>query len=768
MRTDEPRPVAGGFRPPNTGVQLHGQYRTDSGYLPNVVKSYPPPFNNGGLGKKLLAVWASAIEFVTSLKPRGHKLFSASLTPRVLSLLLVACVVLFPTCCLAGGLLHVFPPTFKEEAFPVARPIVLSSKAAVTVSESVIEYRFDQTFFNDNEFPLSGLFLLPLRSDKVLGGIDVKVDGLSAPYAVKSPGEFFSSLQELSTTMKDPSLLGLAGKSILEVRPVNVGVRRSVSVSIQYRQPHSMLGDALELVVPMDGERYSLAPIGDFEVIVRFKMSRTLRNLVSPSHHISIFRETPGRCVVSARSQEQRAREDFCLLTTFGGDDLDVKLFPHKPAGGKGTFMALLNPPVLPPKEKEPEKDVVFLMDTSASMGPANLHWAKRAVILGLSRLNPLDRFNVVIIGTRSSRMTERLVPATRENLLQAVKFVNSAQNAGGTDLYNSLMDALEQFTSRRRPALLMLVGDGHATIGITKPDSIIEAARRNNKTKTRIFVLAVGAKADAAMLDKLAVSSKGGSFRLDETQDFHAVVDRFFAGIYPPQAADLSLEFQDIEVEEIDPHPLPDIFGQDGVAVLGRYSGDRDLEARIRLRCKVKGKPKVLTEVFTFPAVQKAYPYVPSIWAMRRMARLLEQDQIKGPKPEVRKEIADLANEFGFKIPATWETEGPAPATAGEKDAGELLWRFKTSYVPSDVSSDLFRRVNDKVFRLEKNGWVETRYGPDVRVRSVEFLSEEYFSLLRAEPDLGPCLALGPDVTVITAKGPVRTTSNGRNRQRR
>ncbi len=653
-----------------------------------------------------------------------------------------------------------FAPTFKKEAFPVARPILLSSKTTVTVSETAIEYRIDQTFFNDNEFPLSGLFLLPLAKDQAASEADVKVDGLPAPHAVKSGDEFFSTLQELTMAMRDPSLLGLAGRNILEVKPVNVGVRKSVSVSIHYQEPFSVKRDQLELVLPMDGERYSLAPVGDFELLVRFKMSRAIRTLLSPSHHISVVRETPGRCLVSVRSQEKKVRGDFCLVTTFGGDDLDVKLFPHRKLGEKGVFMALLAPPILPPQEKEPEKDIVFVLDTSASMGPASLASAKRAVILGLSRLSPLDRFNIVIIGTRGSRMTERLAPATRENLLEAVRFVNSAQSAGGTDLYNSLLEALEQFSARRRPSVLMLVGDGRATIGITKPDSIIEAVRRNNKLRTRIFALAFGNKADAALLDKLAVSNRGGSFYLDETQDYQTVVDRFLAGASPPLASDLNLEFQDVQVEEIDPRPLPDIFGQEGVAVFGRYEGERDGEAKLRLHCRVKGRPKVVTKTVTLPRVEKDHPYVPAMWAMRRMAGLLEQYQIKGPGSEVKTQIADLAGEFGFKIPASTELDGSSGPKSTDKSEGGLLWKFKTSHVVSDVASDSFRRVDDRVFRLEKNRWVDTRFHPSIPTRTIEFLSEDYFSFLRSEPEWGAYLALGSEITFLDSKGAINIIS--------
>jgi hypothetical protein len=141
-------------------------------------------------------------------------------------------------------------------------------------------------------------------------------------------------------------------------------------------------------------------------------------------------------------------------------------------------------------------------------------------------------------------------------------------------------------------------------------------------------------------------------------------------------------------------------------------------------------------------------------------MARLLEQYRIKGPDPEVRRQISDLANEFGFKIPASAETEPTSVSDDRDKDAGGLLWKFKTSYVVSDVSSDLFRRVNDKVFRLDKHRWVDTRRHSSVPARTIEFLSDDYFSLLRDEPEFGAYLALGPEIMLLSPKGAINITS--------
>ncbi len=677
------------------------------------------------------------------------------------SLILALFLIMIPVQCLGGGIFHVYAPTLKDEAFAVARLSVLVSKALITVSESYIEYRIDQTFFNDNDYPLDGFFLLPVEHDRASIKPDVRVDGSPTPFTLLTAEEFLPTLRKLTVSMKDPSLLGLAGASVVVVQPVHIGVRQQKSFRVQYRKPLTLENDALEILLPMDGERYSRGPVGELDIRVKLKMSRPVRTVLSPSHHLTITREAPHRCLVTAKTVGKRVRHDFRLLTTFSGEDLDLRLFTNRSPGKNGAFMAIVSPPIMPGKDKELDKDIVFLMDVSGSMGKADLDSAKKAVVFGLEKLRPADRFNVLTVGTWTGRMADSLVPANAENLLKAAQFVNASHGSGGTDMYNGLINALEQFTSRKRPGIVVFVGDGRATVGITNRETINEDVRRNNKTRARIFVLNMG-DADVAMMDNVAVSNRGASFRLRGTDEFPSAMDRFLAGVSRPEASELSVAFQDVVVQDVEPESIPDLFGQESAVVFGRYDSTQDISSRVRLRAMVRGRVKTVTKSFRFPRVDESHPYIPRLWAMRRVARLLDKESLKGSEPNLRHQIVMLAREFGFRLPATLAT--PAEQfSPSHKDTGGLLWSYKMSAVAEDVESDEYRRVGGKVFRLDKGLWVDTEYRSSTQARKVEFLSDDYFSLLGGDPTLGQYLALGPDVILVSDKGPIRIVSDFR-----
>ena len=670
-------------------------------------------------------------------------------------------VILLPGQVVGGGILHVFPPTFQNETFAIARLNVLLSKTLITVSDSSVEYRMDQTFYNDNDFPLDGTFMLPLERTDKLSEVEVSVNGHSVPFQMVDPEAFFPELRTLTEGMKDPALLGLAGKSILLVRGVSVGIRRQCSVRVEFKKPLTIQSDLLELCLPLAGERYSLGPVGLVEVVVRFKMSRAVRSVFSPTHHISVEREAPHRCLVSALTAKGPARTDFTLIALLGGRELDLRVLTHRSPGEKGAFMAFVEPPVLPPKENEPEKDVVLVLDASESLGKHSVELGKRALTLSLEKLRPVDRFNVLVVKAKIARFAHGLVPATLERVREAVEFVNAASSGGGTDFYNGLMSALEQFPSRKRSCIVRVAGDGRGTVGVTNREATIDDVTRRNRVRARVYTLAIGAAADVAILDRIAVSNKGICLHFSHKDDLGDVLRRLFAAVSPPRASGVSLAFRDLSAEDLTPQPIPDISGSEGLVVFGRYEGSADVSTTLVLKARVRGKVTTVTRNVKFPEKEERYPYIPALWAMRRVARLLERDWLKGPEPEGRYQIARLAEAFGFKAPFQVVSGSDAPYPGlDQRDASALLWMFKTSNVVSEVEAHPYRSIGDKVFRSDKSGWVDIRYRASLPTRTVEFLGDEYFALLKENPALGEYLAIGPQVTLLWNGGALRITA--------
>jgi Ca-activated chloride channel homolog len=680
---------------------------------------------------------------------------------RIQALITVLAILqMVPASSNGGGILHTFSPTLKDEVFAVARPSVVVSKTLVTVSESFIEYEFNQTFVNDNDLPLDGAYLYPLRGLAALSELEVRVDGAGAKAKIITADQFFSLLKSWIETTKEPALLELAGKDILVVQSIHLRPHQQKSFHLHFKTPISIENDQLDLFLTLAGERYSLGPVGTFEIIVRSKMARPIRTVFSPTHHITTLREAVHRCLVTTKSSQSRVRSDFRLLMTYSRDDPDFKVFTHRSGNQEGCFAVFIEPPLADREIEKQATDTVFMLDRSGSIGASALEQAKRAVILGLEKLSGGDRFNVLTIGSRVEKLADRLMASTNDNIADAVRFVNLTESEGGTDLYNGIITALEQFTSRKRPGIIIFAGDGRPTVGVTDPEVILEDTKRNNRFKVRIYVLASEEGADIALLDRMAISSRGALSHFSTKDNSSMMIREFFAKISPPIISQLKLTFPHLAVRHVAPDSVPDL-GQEGAIVLGRYGGEDNAFSTVRLEGRMRGRMTTVSRNCLFPRQSTAHSYIQRLWAMRRVAALLEKELLRMGQPKERELLSALAEEYGFKLPLGIAPEiVPVGADVRQRNSGEMLWRFKTSNVAADVSSDSVKEINEKFFRFEKDAWVDTQYQSSVPARTVHFLSDEYFDLAKTNPDLGAYFSLGRQVTVVLDQITIKVVS--------
>ncbi len=660
-------------------------------------------------------------------------------------------------CCLAGGALYAYPLQINGQAVATARPSILASKSMVTVSDTEVKHRIDQTFYNNNDYPLECLFIYPL-TDHDVSQLEIRLNGAVAQLDKLTATQFFPILRDLVEKSSDPSLLELAGNEVAIVRGLNIPIKGQKTFTISYTTEIPQTRDRIEIHLPMIGERYSLAPVENFRVGVRFKGEVPVRSVFSPSHHILSTRETPSRLMVSLGENQKRIREDFRLFATFSRDEIDFQVLTSPPSNATRRFLALVSQPIPAQWVREPDKDVVFVVDTSGSIDKKQMKLASRVISFGLDKaLNRNDRFNIIKVGTRTTKLSDYLLANTEQNILDGLKFLENVDCKGGTDFYNGVITGLEQLNSKRRSSVLILIGDGRGTVGITDAERILEDVRKYNRTKVRIHSFIVGNKPDIALMDKLAAISKGHSANYDGKGSFQPFLNRFYSNISSSVMTDISLEVSNDPVALIYPDSASDLFGDDSLILAGETS---PLESviKMKLKAKVLGKPKSVTTVIG-GSPEDSYDFVAPLFGMRRMAALLEREWIKGGETGTREQISRLAQEYGFKTPTAVfhpYSDAGIHTPGAQSDLGKLLWLYRNSNVLSDVQVDGFQRVGNRLFKYVDGMWMETNFKQSRQSKYTKFMSQAYFELIKTHPNLGKVLSLGPEIALNIDKDAV------------
>ena len=223
----------------------------------------------------------------------------------------------------------------------------------------------------------------------------------------------------------------------------------------------------------------------------------------------------------------------------------------------------------------------------------------------------------------------------------------------GGTAIDEALVRGLQDNDGKSpTPHLLLFITDGQPTIGETDESVIAQHAKDGRKTKTRLFTFGVGEDLNARLLDRLAAEGTGTSDFVRDGKEFETKVSGFYDKVSNPVLADLALEMSSIDVYDLYPRKLPDLFKGTQLVVMGRYRKPGD--AKVVLTGYVNEGKRTFEYGTTAPREATRDDFIPRLWAIRKVGFLLEEIRLRGERPELRDEVITLGKKFGIVTPYT------------------------------------------------------------------------------------------------------------------
>jgi len=328
-------------------------------------------------------------------------------------------------------------------------------------------------------------------------------------------------------------------------------------------------------------------------------------------------------------------------------DLLDIQLYTYRPAGSDGYFMVRISAradaqlSVLP-------KDIIFVIDSSKSIGQAKLNEARSAVRKCLRLLNPYDRFNVVAFSREPLFFAANLVEASPANTDAAEQFLHNLAAGGQTDVYAALRPLVDRQTIRTVPYIILLFSDGKSTVGDLDSREIINQVTELNRSRARasIYAFGGGSSVNRYLLDLLASRNKGVSEITRVVSRIDSEMPVFYGRLRDPILTGLSANYAGLDPQQIYPRRLPDFYRGSDITVLGRFDAERDFS--MRLTGEVTGKRKELVFRRRFADALPADEDVALQWATRKAYYIIERICEQGPVPELVSQLEALKTQYG------------------------------------------------------------------------------------------------------------------------
>jgi len=699
-----------------------------------------------------------------------------------------------------------FPPTFITPIPPLP-PVrrdcatylsVKNHNVTVTIENQIARTHVDETFTNDSSYALEGTYIFPLPDDATISDFAMYVDGKKLEGQVLDKNQARQIYEDIVRTRRDPALLEYIGRNAFQARIFPIPPRTDKRVEIEYSQILKAESGLVKYVYPLNTEKFSPQPLKSVSINVAIRSTAALRAIYSPTHNVSISRDGDTRARVGYEDANVRPDRDFVLYYSVSQDDIGLNLLTYRTGNDDGFFVMLVAPRVEVSSKQVIDKDVVLVLDVSGSMQGAKIDQAKRALTYVLDQLNPStplrtgsgDRFNVITFSTGTNAYASSLQPASRRN--DAKDYVARIRAEGSTDINRALLEAFAN-ADKERPTIIIFLTDGLPTTGETNTQKIISNATNAAPRNVRLFTFGVGDDVNTILLDSLAEKMRGASGYIRPNEKIDEVVSAFYSKVSTPVLSDITIDWGGVQVSDVYPYPLPDLFAGTQLVVAGRYRtplgifGNGSGATTVTLKGNVNGSPQTFRYGDVSFRTSGGDDSIPKLWATRKIGYLLNEIRLRGESHETVNEIVTLAVRYGIVTPYTsfliderqdvltqaGRSEAakqiqpmPAPqsgasAVQQSQDQSQLRSANSAPQQPTAVAAPRtgsvaqpiapIQTVGDKTFLFRNNVWTDSQFDPSkMTAKKIEFGSDAYFALSANNPDWGKYIALGSRVIFV------------------
>ena len=713
-------------------------------------------------------------------------------TSRVLRAAVFLCTI--SSALLAQGWIDPERPVPQLPNGPIER---LRSAVQVSISGRVARVTVEEWFRNNGPVLNEGMYHFPLPGEAVFSSYSLWQGDQELRGEAMDAAQARSIYEAIVRQKRDPALIELAGQGLIRARVFPIGPGETRKITLKYTQLLDRAGDAWRFRYLGDRNRQTAPRSFRLEV----DSAARFGDPYSPTHQVQVTRRDNRLEVTLAEGSA--ATGDFELLLPLARGLIGLSLVPHHPAGEDGYFMLLLAPGAAADAAAL-RRDIVAVIDVSGSMSGEKIQQAKSALTQLLGTLREGDRFRLVAFSGGVRRYAPGWTGVTANARHDAETWIRSLDAEGGTNIAGALTEAFAQAPAEQLLGVIVFLTDGQASTGETDPERIAATAEQG-RGKFRVFSFGIGDDVNTYLLDQLTERARGTTEYIRPGENIERAVGALAAKVASPVLTDVTIAAgSGIELYDMQPGNLPDLFAGDEMVVFGRYRGAGSGEQCMTVQGRRNGREEEFRTAFADRDNDDAR-YIEQLWAARKAGALSREIRLRGQTRELMDALKQLALRYGILTEYTsYLVQEPsvvlrrqaenrvmqAPAAAPADQAGAASVekaardRSMTESMHLDAvvvtavngsSLDEMRRahsginptqrIGGRLFIMRDSTWTDLGHGDSLRVVSIAPYSEAYFALLKALPDLREAAALEPAVLVAGRRASIKIGEGGKTR---
>jgi Ca-activated chloride channel family protein len=617
----------------------------------------------------------------------------------------------------SGAMVASFANDIEEETGS-AREIPLPLKhteVQASISGYISTVNVRQKFENPFNEKIEAVYMFPLPEKAAVSEFLMIIGDRRIRGVLREKEEAEAMYNEARSQGYRASLLVQHRPNIFEQKVANIEPGKSIDVDIKYFHTLSYSDGWYSFVFPtVVGPRYNapghqdpIVPVRRGTILAAGKTAvrylrpkeRSAHNLsidvaidagvvieeLKSSHNVVTSRDTAESATVALESQTTIPNRDFILEFRVAGDTIKSNLLTYEdPDTHQGYFTLMIYPPQELDSLSRRPMEMVFVIDCSGSMNGRPLEQARNAVAAALDRLEEGDTFQIIRFSDNSSQFGATPVPATRQNLELARRYLEDLNGTGGTQMIEGVKAALDFPHDPARLRFVSFMTDGY--IG-NEGDILAEVHRRIGSS--RIFSFGVGSSVNRYLLERMAKEGRGAVAYLGPRDPADEIMGNFFNRISHPALTDVRIDWGSMAVTDVYPAKFPDLFVGRPVVVTGKYLGAAG-------DITVSGMAGTVSESFGIGAdgTEAKNAYIPKIWARLRIAELADRQAWEwDPTREIESAIRSTALKYQLMsaftsfvaVDSSYRTEGTHGTTVHQAVPVPEGVRYETTVDPEE-----------------------------------------------------------------------------------
>ncbi len=455
---------------------------------------------------------------------------------------------------------------------------LLSTDVSATVSGVIANVVVEQTYYNSGDSIVDANYVFPMSTNAAIYAMQMILDEDTIQAVIMRKEEAEEVFEQADSSGLTASLLEQEKPNVFQMSLANVQAGDSLIVRMNYTELLVPTNGVYQFVFPsVVGPRFTY---GGEEWVSQSIAELPLVTETDLNINLTIHAGMPleAECMSHSATFEYDGNSAHSYLPTHPGVDyvVDYSLDDNEIETGlllyegeeENFFLSMIQPAKPKVIFDSPPREYIFIMDVSGSMSGEPLEVSKELISNLLTDLNMDDKFNIMFFSGGADILSPTSLNATNGNIEMALEMIDGQGAGGGTWLLPAMETALDMGGTDGYSRTFVIITDGFVTVEKEAYDLI-----RENLNEANFFAFGIGSNPNRYIIEGIAYVGEGEPFIVPSMSEASQTAEIFKEYIERPVLTNIEATFEGIDVYDIEPLTIPDVFAQRPIIIYGKYN---------------------------------------------------------------------------------------------------------------------------------------------------------------------------------------------------